>query len=230
MNRRRLCAISLVVLSAVSNVALSDGVSAAVPDPANAAAQAGLVPVKSRVLDEVYLRAGPDTVGYRKVLIDPVQVALRKNWLKDLNSTRGPSRWVSPSDAEEIVQMAAASMARMVADEFAAKGYEIVNAPGAGVLRVTPSVTELDVYEPDVGFARPESAVHQGCRGRPRLILEVRDAQSGALVSLVVDRGTASQISRINHTTRTSNQFWFDAMFRLWAASCIAEMQAGPVR
>jgi len=229
MNRRRLCAISLVLLSAVSNVGLSDGVSAAVPDPASAAAQAGLVPVKSRVLDEVYLRAGPDAVGYRKVLIDPVQVALRKNWLKDLNATRGPSRWVSPGDAEEIVQMAAASMARMVADEFVAKGYEIVTAPGAGVLRVTPSVTDLDVYEPDVGFARPERLFTKDA-GTATLILEVRDAQSGALVSLVVDRGTASQISRINHTTRTSNQFWFDAMFRLWAASCIAEMQAGPVR
>jgi hypothetical protein len=229
MNRRTLCALSLVVLSLVSSVALSDGVRAAVADPASAASQAGLVSVKSRALDEVYLRAGPNAVGYRKVLVDPVQVAFRKNWLKDLNSTRGPSRWISPTDAEEIVQVAAASMARMVADVFVAKGYEIVTAPGAGVLRVTPSVTDLDVYEPDVGFARPERLFTKDA-GTATLTLEARDAESGALVGLVVDRGTATQISRINHTTRTSNQFWFDAMFRLWAANCIAEIEAGPVR
>ncbi len=41
-------------------------------------------------------------------------------------------------------------MARTVADVFAAKGYEIVTAPGPGVLRVAPSVVDLDVYEPDV--------------------------------------------------------------------------------
>jgi hypothetical protein len=229
MNRRTLCALSLVVLCTVSSVALSDGVRAAVADPASAASQAGLVPVKSRYLDEVYLRAGPSTAGYRKVMFDPVQVAFRKNWLKDLNSTRGPSRWISASDAEEIAQMAAASMARMVADEFVAKGYEIVTAPGAGVLRVTPSVTELDVYEPDVGFARPEMLFTKDA-GTATLTLEARDAESGVLVGVVVDRGTATQISRINHTTRTSNQFWFDAMFRLWAANCIAAIEAGPVR
>jgi hypothetical protein len=229
MNRPALFVLSIVVFSGLSTAALSGAASAAVPDPARAATQAGLVSVKSKALDEVYLRAGPDWAGYRKVMIDPAQVAFKKNWLKDLNSTRGPSRWVSASDAEEIRQAAAASMTKMVADQFVAKGYEIATAPGAGVLRVTPSVTELDVYEPDVGFSRPESLFTKDA-GTATLILEARDAESGALVGVVVDRGTATQISRINHTTRTSNLFWFDAMFRLWAASCIAEIQAGPVR
>jgi hypothetical protein len=219
----------MLVLSGVSSAALSGAALAAVADPARAATQAGLVSVNSRALDEVYLRPSQDLAGYRKVLITPPEVSFKKNWLKDLNSTRGPSRWVSPGDAAELAQVAAVSMAKMVTDEFVAKGYEIVTAPGPGVLRVTPSVTELDVYEPDVGFARPERLFTKDA-GTATLGLEMRDAQSGALVGLVSDRGTATQIRRLNNTTQTSNEFWFDAMFRLWAANCIAAIQAGPVR
>ncbi len=46
-------------------------------------------------------------------------------------------------------------------------------------------------------------------------------------LGVVVDRGTATQIRQINRTNQTSNLFWFDAMFRLWAANCIAAIQAG---
>jgi hypothetical protein len=229
MNRRTLIALSLMVLSGVSSAALSDAALAAVPDPARAATQAGLVSVNSRALDEVYLRPSQDWAGYRKVLIDPAEVVFKKNWLKDLNSTRGPSRWLSPSDAAEVAQVAGASMAKMVADQFVAKGYAIVTAPGAGVLRATPSVTELDVYEPDGTFSRPERLFTKDA-GTATLGLELRDSQSGALLGLVSDRGTATQIRRLNNTTQTSNAFWFDAMFRLWAANCIAAIQAGPAR
>lgn len=229
MSRHALGVISMVVLSGLSAAALTGGASATVPDPASAAAQAGLVSVKSRVLDVVYLRSGPNGSGYRKVIIEPAQVTFRTNWLKDLNATRGPSRWVSASDAEEVRKLAVASMTKAVTDEFVAKGFEVVTEPGPGVLRVAPSVTELDVYEPDVPFARPEILFTKDA-GTATLILEARDAEAGALVGVVVDRATATQISRINRTTQTSNLFWFDAMFRLWTDSCIAELQAGPVR
>ena len=229
MNRHTFFAISMVVLSGIAGAALSEPVRAAVSDPARTAAQDGLVPVNAKSLDEVYLRPSGDWTGYRKVLIDPAEVAFRKNWLRDLNWTRGPSRWLSPSDAEEVLKTAAASMAKMVADQFVGKGYEVVTAPGPGVLRVTPSVTELDVYEPDGTFARPERLFTKDA-GTATLGLELRDSQSGALLGLFVDRSTASQIRRINYTTQTSNEFWFEAMFRLWTANCIAAIQAGPVR
>jgi hypothetical protein len=63
MNRRTLFALSMVVLSGVSSAALSDAALAAVADPARAATQAGLVPVNSRALDEVYLRPSQDWAG-----------------------------------------------------------------------------------------------------------------------------------------------------------------------
>ena len=149
MSRHALSVISMVVLSGLSFAAWSDAAVAAVSDTYRAATQAGLVSVQSRYLDEVYLQPAADFVGYRKVLIDPVQVALRPNWRRDQNESRDLSRRISVTDAAEIVQVAADIMARTVADLFAAKGYEIVTAPGAGVLRVSPSVIDLDIYEPE---------------------------------------------------------------------------------
>ena len=43
----------------------------------------GLVPIRSWNLDEIYLRPNVDLASYRKVVIDPVQVAFRKDWNKD---------------------------------------------------------------------------------------------------------------------------------------------------
>ncbi len=83
MSRHALSVISMVVLSGLSSAAWSDAATAAVSDTYRAATQAGLVSVQSRYLDEVYLQPTADWMGYRKVLIDPVQVALRPNWRRD---------------------------------------------------------------------------------------------------------------------------------------------------
>jgi hypothetical protein len=229
MNRHRPLALWLFVLSGATFASLSCLAGAAVPETYRAAAPEGLVSVPSRMLDEVYLRPSADFVGYRKVMIDPVQVSFRKNWRKDQNSTRDVSRWISQTDADEILRVASASFARMVADEFTAKGFEIVASPGAGVMRVTPTATDLDVYEPDVTFSRPQALFTQDA-GTATLRLEARDSDSGALLGVVIDRGTATQVRMLNRTNQTSNLFWFDAMFRLWAANCIAAIQSAPVR
>ena len=50
-----------------------------------------LVQVKSRRLDAIYLLPGADFSGYRKIMIDPVQVAFRKDWVQQANRSRGMS-------------------------------------------------------------------------------------------------------------------------------------------
>jgi Protein of unknown function (DUF3313) len=221
MNRQTLLVLSLMVLSPL--VLATQGA-------ANAAAQDGLVSVQSRTLDEVYMRPSVNWAGYRKILIDPAQVTLKSNWRRDQNATRDVSRWISVTDAEELVAAAAASMNKMVADTFAAKGYEIVTAPGPGVMRLTPTVTDLDVYEPDVTFSRPQALFTKDEAGTATLRLEARDADTGALLGAVVDRGTASQVARFNRTNKITNLFWFDGMFSRWTANCIAAMEAAPAQ
>jgi hypothetical protein len=218
MKRQALFGISMVMLAGVTCLAAA-GVAGAV-------AQDGLESVQSRFLDEVYLRPSADWVGYRKVLIDPAQVTMRQNWRKDQNATRDVSRWISPSDVDEILAVATASMDQMVKDAFLAKGYEIVTAPGPGVMRLTPTVVDLDVYEPDVTFSRPSALFTHDEAGKATLHLEARDSQSGVLLGVVNDRGTATTVSRMNRATKTSNQLWFDALFRQWTANVIVAIQS----
>ena len=89
MSRHALSVISMVVLSGLS-AAWSDAAGATVSDTYSAATQAGLVSVQSRYLDEVYLEPAADWVGYRKVLIDPVQVALRPELAQRSERKPGP--------------------------------------------------------------------------------------------------------------------------------------------
>jgi hypothetical protein len=197
--------------------------------PAGAAAPPagdGLVAVASRNLDEVYVRPGANFEAYRKVLVDPARVEFRKGWLRSINATRGPSRWLVPEDAANITETAATSLTDVVAASFTSRGYEIATAPGPGVLRVSANVTDLVVNAPDVASAYVQ-ALYNITAGEATLTLEVRDADSGILLGRVVDRGTAHELSsRINRAFGVTNVFWFDALFRQWTANSIKEFES----
>jgi hypothetical protein len=186
----------------------------------------GLVAVSSRNLDEVYVRPDANFEAYRKVLVDPARVEFRKGWLRSVNATRGPSRWLVPEDAAYIADNAATSLTDVVVASFTSRGYEIVTAPGAGVLRVSANVTDLVVNAPDVASASMQ-ALYNVTAGEATLTLEVRDAASGMLLGRVVDRGTARELSsRVNRAFGVTNVFWFDALFRQWTANSIKEFES----
>jgi hypothetical protein len=217
MNRQTLFVLSMLVLT-TAVVAVPAGT-------VSAATQEGLESVLSPKLDDVYLRPNANLAGYRQVMVEPAQVAFRKNWLKDINSTRDLSRWLVPEDAQRILDEAASSMRSTVADTFKEAGYQIAVAPGPGVLRVSPRVADLDVFAPDVEGASPQRLFTKLTAGEATLILELRDSVSGNLLGRVVDRRTAREVGRFNRATSVSNLMWFDVMFRQWATNCIAEIE-----
>jgi hypothetical protein len=192
--------------------------------------------VKSRTLDEVYVRSNADLSSYRKVMIDPGKAELRKNWLKDTNSQRSPARWLTPSDAQEITDQAAKSLAPAIADVFKREGYEIVTAPGPGVLRLSPSVTDLYVnapYYPTPGIQK----TNVRDAGEAMLSLDVRDSVSGELQARIIDRSTAQEMRApataggqltANPANDVTNQFWFDALYRQFATYCGRVLGAAP--
>jgi len=186
----------------------------------------GLVAVKSRSLDEVALRPGVDLSTYRSVIVEPARAALRKDWLKDLNTTRGPTRWLTREDAQQITDEAALRLSAMTSMVFQERGYEIAAAPAAGVLRLSLAITDLDVNAPDEPMPGIVKYFVRDA-GQATIALDVRDASSGALLARVVDRGTASEIRQINRATNVTNEFWFDALFRQWATAC-ATIVSGP--
>ena len=213
----------------VLSIAAVFGVAFAAP-ATSVTAYDGLVPVKSRQLDELHLRPDAELAGYRRIMIDPVQVEFRDDWLQNMNYyTRNPSRWLGKDDAHRIAEDTAASLRDSVAEAFKARGYEIVAAPEAGVLRLSPSATDLYVYAPDRHSPWGTKTFTRDA-GQATLLLEVRDAVSGTLLGRVVHRGRAQQMGGLARATGVSNRFWFDALFGRWAANCVAEFAANRSR
>jgi uncharacterized protein DUF3313 len=200
---------------------------AVLPAPSHAATQEGLVAARSKNLDELHLRPNADLAGYRKVLIDPVQVEFAKDWLAHMNAyNRSPSRWITPDEARRIAEESAASLQTAVTEAFKARGYEIVATPGPGVLRLSPSATELFVNAPD-GLSPWRTRTFTREAGDAKLLLEARDAETGTLLARVFHRGIAREVGRLNLANEVSNRFWFDALFSRWAANCADEFAGG---
>ena len=207
---------------------------AAVAAPSEAAGPAtyeGLAAVQSRDLDEFYLRPNADLAAYRKIVIDPVQVTFRKDWNKDFVDPHGSLRRLLQDDVRRIADETASTMQSAVAEAFKARGYEIAAAPGPGVLRLSPTITELYVNAAENLATGGTTKSFTKDAGEATLILEARDSVSGTLLGRVVDHRTArdskgTQIGDVRRTTSVSNNFWFDATFRRWATTCAKAFEA----
>ena len=217
MNLRALAVVSIAVLG----TAVFASPSQAEPAPIGDELKAWL----SKNFDEVYIRPDANLAAYRKVIIDQPQVEFQRGWLKYMNSTRQPSRWLVPADQQQITDDLVAGMGRVFADVFKTRGYEIVAAPGPGVLRLSPSVKDLFLNAPDVQSSNI-SRTFSVDTADATLVLEARDAVTGAVLARFVDRSTAHELRRLNYTSGPSNLFWMDALSRQWATNSIKEFEA----
>jgi hypothetical protein len=129
-----------------------------------------------------------------------------------------------PDDERKIASDLAADLGLVVADVFRARGYEIAAAPGPGVLRLTPSVTDLYLNAPDVSSSITTRLFNVDTADAT-LVLEARDAVTGNLLARVVDRSTVHELKRVNRVSDVSNLFSMDAAFRQWTANCVKEFQ-----
>ena len=211
----------------VALIAALAGIVIAVP--ASVAAQLrydGLVAVQPRNVDQLYVRPNVEMARYQKVMIDPVTVEFSKEWDKSVNDTRYVTR-VRPDDARRIAKETTSNLGGILADTLRTRGYEIVAAPGPGVLRISPYVTELYVNAPDI-FPPGKTRSLTREAGSATVTLEVRDAGTGTLLAVVADRGTAQQMLRLSRATSVTNNFWFDDMFRRFAASGVDAIRHAP--
>src|SRR4051812_14844819 len=136
----------------------------------------GLTLVKSKRLEHVYLLPGADFRGYTKVMLDPAEVAFRKDWQRDMNSgTRGLSGDVSDRHAREMLDEAQKRFDRIFAKAFQKAGYEIVAEPAEDVLRVSLGLLNLDVRAPDtMSSARSHTFTREA--GHATLVVQVKDS------------------------------------------------------
>jgi hypothetical protein len=169
--------------------------AALVSAPAHSASQAefdarmshdGLQRVNVKGISLAYVRPGATLAGYKRVKIDPVEVAFHKNW----NPTRPGSRIpIGAADREEI----RTGLAKLVRDQFVSalgeKGrYPVVNESGPGVLRLKPYIANLVVNAPAPLSGGAPSHSFTMSAGEMTLLLELYDSESGQIIARVVDR------------------------------------------
>jgi hypothetical protein len=185
-------AIFVAVLFTVAN-------SAEVPSGTQADDE-GLITARVKGLDHVYARPGADLSRYDKIMLDAVEVSFDKTWRPDT-----PSQQITPADRQRIKDGLAKILREELARELAASGrYTLVDNAGDDVLRIKAEIRDLIINAPDV---QSPGVTHSYTlsAGSMRLVAELRDAPTGALIARVIDYKRDPDAPWLQLTTRVDN-------------------------
>lgn len=188
----------------------------------------GLVRVRSDKVDIVYLAPEADFRPYTRVLIEPSEMAMRNNWLRDQRRASAASLGNQPTerDVQRGLERGREQFDTYFAEAFTRAGFAIATEPGPDVARISPGVVDIDVVAPDVGAARTRTFAQEA--GSGTLVVEVRDSMSNALLGRAVERRVAGDNGAWLRTA-ASNRADFDRLFRRWAetsAQGLVELKA----
>jgi hypothetical protein len=193
---------------------LAFGAAGAATNPIDEVASAdGLQKVKAKNVDLAYVRPGATLAGYSKVMLEPVDVAFRKDW----NPERPGSRLkVSQADRENI----RTGVGKIVYDEFAktltSKGpYQMASAAGPDVLRVKAKILNLYVNAPDTKTAGAYALTLSA--GEMTLLLELFDSETGEILARVVDRREGRNTGQMQLTSSVVNRAEAADIAATWA-------------
>ena len=181
----------------------------------------GLLKVKAKNFDVAYLLPQADFRSYTKVMIEHPEMAFRKNWERD------QSRRIDDEKMRKVLDEASASFSAILAEAYRNAGYEVVDAPGPDVLRLSTAIINLSIDAPDVMTAG-RSRTYSAEAGEGTLVVEVRDSTSGAVLGRVVDQRVAGSGGPYMRT-QMSNRADFERLFRQWArlsAAGLGELKA----
>lgn len=188
----------------------------------------GLTKVPSKRMDAVYLLPGADFRTYTKVMMDPTEVAFRKNWVRDYNAdAMGLEDRITSADAQKILDKTRTGFEEVFTKAYTDAGYQVVTTPGPDVLRLRTGVANLYVSAPDLQTAQ-RSRTYSREAGSATVILEVRDSETGALLGRAVDNRTTGDTGPFVRNSVT-NRSDFERMFQRWAKISVdglAELKA----
>jgi hypothetical protein len=210
------CFLTIAIASAML---LSAPAMAAKPPPT----WDGLVQVKSKRLELVYLQPGADFRPYTKVIIEPTEVAFHKNWQRDYNRSHSTlSSRISDSEMQDAVSKGVKAAHDIFAQAWTKAGYAVVDTPGPDVLRVKTGVLNITVNAPDTNTAGRVYSFSQDA-GQATLFIEARDSVTGALLGRAIDRKVVGD-SITTWRTRSSNRGDFRDQVQDWASISVRGM------
>jgi hypothetical protein len=214
MDRRRFTSGALIAVTALA--APTSAALAAKPPTS----WDGLTRVPSKKLKFVYLLPGADFRGYNKVMLDPTEVAFRKDWARDYNNTtRGLSTRIQPSEVEKVTEEGGKAATEIFTQAFNEAGIPVVATPGEDVLRLRIGIVNLSVTSPDRPTAGRSYSFSEEA-GSAQLIVEARDSMTNALLGRAVDGKVAGDTSML-WRNKVTNRADFRLLGKSWAKACV---------
>lgn len=176
----------------------------------------GMLQVKSKRFDLVYLAPGATFTGYTKVMLAPTEVSVEKNWRRDYNSQgMGLSRDISEKDVQKAIAQGVTAASDIFAEEFNKGGYPVVTQPGPDVLLLRTGVLDVRVSAPDTMEAG-RTYTFANDAGEATYFVEVRDSETGALLGRAIDRRLAGD-NTVGQRNRMTNRMDFRRLVERWA-------------
>lgn len=176
----------------------------------------GLVRVPGKKVDLLYLKPGADVRPYKRILLDPPEIAFDKKWRRDYQrSVTGHLGRLSDKEVRAAIDEGRTMLVGAYAAAFRKAGYDIVSAPDEDVLRLSVAVLNVQIVAPDARTSGHVDTFSEEA-GRATLVLEVRDSLSGTLLGRAVDMQILDDSFPVRRT-RAGNRSDFDAQFRNWA-------------
>lgn len=190
----RYLALALVLLA----VSLAATVEAKEPATTEGVVRDGLQKVERRGLDEVYVRPGASLAGYRRVMLDPVEVSFDKNW-----DPRSKYR-LDTADPQAIRVDLAKNAREVFRAELEKGGYTLVDTPGTDVLRVRASIVDLYINAPETNTP---GIVHTYVleSGEMTLLADLFDSNTNTLLVHVRDRDRGRRNPTFEIANRVTN-------------------------
>lgn len=175
-----------------------------------------LVRTGSKTFDSVYILPGADFSRYTKVILEPTEVAFKKDWQRDYNNTiRGVSGRIQNKDVQAAIDLARTGMGDVMNKAYQNAGYQVVTAPSDDALRIHTAILNLDVTAPDKMLPGRNSTYSEQA-GEATLVIEARDSVTGEILGRAADRRLAGD-SRMFVRNRMMNRKDFKALFTRWA-------------
>lgn len=186
----------------------------------------GLQRVSAKKFDYAYILPGADFREYTKVMIDPTEVAFRKNWVRDWNNSHADlTMKVSEKEAREKLALVQSGFEEIFTKAYQDAGYRVETTAAPDVLRIKTAVFNVDVVSPDL---MTPGRVYSFSReaGGASLMIEVRDSMTGALLARGVDSRLAGDDGRATRRTSVSNKVDFERLFKTWSKMSVDGLAA----
>jgi hypothetical protein len=167
------------------------------------------------------MKPGADLSHFDEYGVTPCQVAFKKNWLRDQNSSRiDLSNRVTQKDVDRIKDTLAAECDTFFREALLEEpAYKLVESfdEGEQVLVIRPNIINLDVHAPDVG--RPGvTRTYTTSSGEMTLMLELVDGTTGEVLARGVDRKRGLDDNMLQWSNSVTNKADADRALRRWSS------------